>query len=111
MNTLRSPQTQHRYDLHLEKKHECFLCNDNEEVQHNFWRVYNNDFPYDRIFKVSKLLSPRRHIQDIHELTVREWVELGALYKKYQREYDCILINTPRKKSVKHLHFHLLIYR
>lgn len=113
MGTLRSKETQARYDR--ERKDVapggCALCDEREGV-HEFehWRIIENLYPYDRVARVHHMLVSKRHASDT-ELTEEEWAEFRSIKGGYlQTEYEFIIEPTLKMKSIPaHSHIHMII--
>ena|SRR3990167_5877670 len=84
----------------------CPMCKEQVLKSFNFWKIVDNDFPYDVIAGIHHMLVPIRHVTE-DKLTQEELTELRALKKDYINEnYDYIIEPAHRNKSVPH-HFHL----
>ncbi len=83
----------------------CRLCNDPETYQEfKYWRLVPNRFPYDRYFSKSDMLVTKRHV-DESELSQEERGELIELKSQVLiDDYDVILENLPKQKSIPHHH-------
>ena len=77
-----------------------------KEFEH--WVILENEFPYDRVAKVSHLLSTKREIPlDWKFLNKEEKEEFKKIKEEYLKEhYDAIWENLPKGQTVPH-HFHL----
>jgi diadenosine tetraphosphate (Ap4A) HIT family hydrolase len=91
----------------------CRLCNDSETLaEYEYWRVMPNAFPYDRYFTKSDMLVLKRHTDELG-LTDAEYKELLQLKSTVlMHEYDHLLDNLPKQKSIPHhCHFHLISFK
>lgn len=80
----------------------------------NYWRIIENDFPYDIIASVSHILITKRKVSfDWGLLIEDELDELEHIKKTYLSEhYDLIWENLPRGKTVpEHFHLNLLVLK
>lgn len=76
------------------------------------WRIIDNRFPYDVAFQTHHLLLPVRVVANEGDLTFDEVVELADIKRWAQRNYDLLLENLSRGRSIKdHYHLHLLMYK
>ena len=113
MTPFRTPESHKRYhDLIaqglLEKG--CALCAAPALKEFVFWRIINNEFPYDRVAKVHHMIIPKRHIQEL-ELTEEERAEYKEIKKTDINEnYEYIVEAVDRKKTIPaHFHLHLVV--
>ena len=111
--SLRSEETQAKYDKHLSERHlrtGCPLCKESGIVEFKYWNVITNNFPYDATFSVHEMLIPKRHT-DGSDLTLDEINELTELKKGFLNDnYQYIIEALPSSKSVPtHFHLHLVI--
>lgn len=75
------------------------------------WAIIPNDYPYSYAFRTHHMLIPKRVVME-DDLSKEEENELKAILKEIRDDYDCRLINTPRKQTkLNHFHIHLLIYK
>ena len=78
-----------------------------------FWRIIDNRFPYDMIFKTHRLLVPIREVAEYQDLSQDEVTELHRILQ-WMREnstYDLIFENFPKRRSIHgHYHLHLATY-
>ena len=88
----------------------CRLCDDPATIQDfKHWRLVPNAFPYDRYFSKSDMLVSKRHVDELG-LSEVEKVELLKLKSEVlTNQYDIILENLPKQKSIPHhIHYHLV---
>jgi diadenosine tetraphosphate (Ap4A) HIT family hydrolase len=92
------------------KPNYCPFCNrDLIKKEFKYWLIIENRFPYSLIAEGHHLLSTKRHIKCINELTNNEEIELKNILHQIntaQMDYDMISYNTPKRQSIP-LHFHL----
>lgn len=78
--------------------------------QFTYWKIIDNDFPYDRIAKRHHLLIPNRIFKDDWDMTDDERKELWHI-KQTVKGYKAITENFPDRKSITEVyHLHLLEY-
>lgn len=111
-DVLRSSKVQKQYRTRHKKQGgfnpEFFETKPGKEYK--YWRLIENDFPYDRVAKKHSLLSPRRNFINDWEMKDEERQELFEIKKEVSesQEYDSILENIPHNRSLPshyHLHF------
>lgn len=77
-----------------------------------YWRIIENQFPYDTIASVHHILIPKREFQTVDEANEDETVEIADEifdWIKKESHYDMILENLPHQQSQpQRLHYHLL---
>lgn len=74
-----------------------------------YWKIIDNEFPYDAAAKVHHLLVPKRVLAKESECTEEEIEELIELKETVCEEYDTIWQNPFHKKTVPgHFHLHLI---
>lgn len=115
--TLRKEQSEIKYaeELKKKKKDVCIFCE--RELLKNewsFWILIANRYPYDKVCVEHDMLCPKRHIEDIEDLTFAEFQEFAQIKKDLEAsvKYDAIMLNMPHRRSIlPHLHFHLLKFK
>lgn len=115
---LRTPATWAKYQNEPKRcAEDCFLCNpEGLEIVRKFthWYLCENQYPYDAIADVHRMLVPIDHVQHERDL---DWMILQELEEilnaiDHSGEYDCVMRNFTVGQSHKsHLHYHLLRYR
>lgn len=76
------------------------------------WVIIKNDFPYDLLTTTHHLLIPKRTCADFEQMNKKEFAEFIKIRKEIANDYDCIMENFPRNRSVHtHVHFHLLEFK
>ena len=112
---LRTDQTHSDYITSRSKRKrrgetDCVLCSEPSIREFSYWRIVPNDFPYDVIAETHHMLLPKRHIQEIHDMTDEEREELIELQEGIDG-YDSLTKNFPHQQSIPtHFHLHLLTY-
>jgi hypothetical protein len=85
---------------------------DNALVVFNYWKIIENDFPYDGVCDQNVMLVPLRHVAVEKDLTLAEYNELLWIKEYEITEYDTIMLNFPKAQThPSHLHYHLLTFR
>jgi hypothetical protein len=109
---LRTETTQKAYEDKLATLPEgCIMCSKVEQERYGMWSIVQNDYKYDVIAEKHDMLVVHRHIKEVDQLSVQEIVELANIISWYKDEYDSVLLNMERGRSIPgHLHFHLLKY-
>lgn len=90
----------------------CRLCDAISIEEFKYWRIINNDFPYDRVAKKHHMIIPLRHTngEDITEAEQQELRELQ--HTRLNEEYMYMMQSLPSKMSIpSHLHYHLIVSR
>ncbi len=76
-----------------------------------YWRIIANRFPYDEIATSHHMLVPKRKFAEYAEMLPEERAELDSLIAGGLEDYDTLMLNTRRGRTVLNwLHFHLLIF-
>lgn len=76
-----------------------------------YWALIDNAFPYNIAFQTHHMLIPKREVA-VADLTLEEKEELESVLDELSNQYDCQLINFPKKQSIlNHYHIHLLVYK
>ncbi len=113
MVTLRTQESNKIYTDYLQNNRHpdmCELCSSEPVKEFLFWKIIQNDFPYDRIAKVHHMIVPKRHVSET-QLNSEEMAEIGNIKKDYiNNNYQYIIEATQKNKSVpEHFHLHLII--
>ena len=118
MLTFRKKETDDAYDKwRVERKekgdfYSCIFCKLNVIVKDfKYWVISENDFPYDKYFRVSHLLSPIRHVNEYEQLTIAEIKEYYLIREYINGTYNVVLENFGETKTIYHYHLHLLTYK
>lgn len=115
MGTLRTKETQDKYDALRASgglEGACHLCTAPAIKTFKFWKVINNEFPYDVIAKTHHMIVPLRHTAEAG-ITQEEWYEWGSLkHGEIDRDYDSLIEETDNAKSIPdHFHIHLIVIK
>lgn len=114
MKELRTENTLNKYreDVKNGLNTTCFFCEDSRQnmvKDFKYWRIVENNYPYDAVAEISHLLFPKRHIK-IDELNDEEKEEYKTIKSGYISEmhYDYILEAVAKTSIPNHMHLHLL---
>lgn len=115
MATLRSPETQQRYDewkVVNNGNGGCVLCDREPIKAFTYWKMVHNDFPYDRITQKHDILVTLRHVVGC-ELNSEEKSELEKLKETYLGEnYESVLESLQSVMTIpSHFHVHLFVLK
>lgn len=112
---LRTPETFAKYhDNPKREAKECFICKAKAIAQWKYWKIIENNFPYDAVAKVHLMLVPKSHSSDLLDLSWHEKNELEDLKDFFSRndEFDCIIENLARGRTfMPHYHLHLIQWK
>jgi len=107
--------------LRTDKMHERYVTAEKDPdfmrtapsiIDYVFWRVIDNSFPYDTVAKTHHMLVPKRQFAEYGDMKRRERVEYDTIINTYLEDYDVVMLNLPKQRSVKDwFHIHLLILR
>ncbi len=110
-HSLRSEAMTQKYRDHLATgvlDKSCPLCDEMAIKTFTYWKIIQNNFPYDLIADIHHMIVPMRHESE-QGLSREEWDELYTIKYQDLQEYDLIIEATKRKKSVPaHFHLHLV---
>lgn len=110
---LRKIETHLLYEEHKNKKRQlgdsrCGLCLDEPIKQFKYWKIIDNKFPYDEVAEAGHMLVPLNHLEE-KNISKKAWDEYKEIKKYLDQEYDMIIENTTKNKSIpSHFHLHLL---
>ncbi len=113
MSRLRSQKTTHAYKEYQKSNafisDSCPLCSKTSIIEFNYWRIVNNNFPYDLIAEVHHMILPKQHMKE-EGLSLEEYRELINIKDNYLNEnYTHIIEALPKTKSIpEHFHLHLI---
>jgi hypothetical protein len=115
MIDLRTEETHERYEQFKRDgflDHGCNLCKMQPIKEFEFWKIINNDFPWDLVFKTNHMLIPKRHIV-YNELNEEEKKEFDLIKSDYvDKNYGLLIEATNTKKSIpSHFHIHLIVFK
>lgn len=111
--TLRTSKTQRAYDRYRmhPRSRSCYLCRAVTIKAWRYWKLLDNEYPYDRIADTHHIIALKRHARE-DELTpeeIREWREVRGYLHQH---YDMLFENTVKKKSIPgHHHLHAITLR
>ena len=90
----------------------CSLCKEKSIKKFKYWKITENNFPYDRIAKVNHILISKRHTV-YEKLSIPERKELESIKRGYiQRKYQNMMEATQKSMSVpEHFHIHLVVLK
>ncbi len=114
MGTLRSPETEAKYDALKATgalTTTCPLCDERETIEEfKYWRIVENLFPYDAIARVHHMILPKRHASD-DELSSEEKEEFDSIKESYiQQTYEFLIEPMRHRRSIPaHSHLHLIV--
>lgn len=116
--TLRTPETQARYDAFLaqcalQKKDDCLLCIKPAIAEFTHWKVVDNSFPCDRIMHTHHMIIPKRCEGNEELITEEERTELLEIKRTYINDrYEFVTEATPSNKSIpRPFHLHLMVIK
>lgn len=108
---LRSDDTHERYVN--AQKNPNFFEDAETLVDFKYWRVINNEYPYDAIATTHHMLIPKREFQNEWDMNIEEITEMHSI-KRYHVPYvyDVWWLNMPHSQSApQRLHYHLLVLK
>jgi hypothetical protein len=111
MGTLRTPETEAKYDAWKAArtgKEICRLCEMEPIKEFTYWKIISNDYPYDQIAKIHNMVVPLRHVTE-KDLTREERDEFEGFKDQLHVGYTYIMEATHHQKSIPgHYHLHLV---
>ncbi len=115
MKLLRDPELTNKYRARLDeisKEGNCPLCDESALQLFKYWKIVNNEYPYDLIASVHHMVTPLRHVQE-GDLLLEELDELRSLKEGIiNSDYDIIMEPTIKGKSIPgHFHLHLIVLK
>lgn len=90
----------------------CAICDREPILKFKYWKVIENNFPYDRIATVHHMIAPLRHVKfgDVSNEEMEELKEIRS--NEIDKLYGCIIESTSQTQSIPtHFHLHLLVPR
>lgn len=116
--TLRTEETQKRYEevkmsRRMQIQHNvCPLCTAESLQEFQYWRIVENEFPYDRIAAKHHIAVLKRHTTE-SKMTNNEREEFRELKEGYINEnYEFVFESVPRVKTIPaHHHLHLIVVK
>lgn len=88
----------------------CVLCEKVSVKEFTYWKITENQFPYDLIAKTHHMLMPLRHVAEsgFSEEELKEFALIKG--ELMEGEYDWLIESTVRNKSIpSHFHLHLIV--
>lgn len=110
--TFRSAAMQQHYTNALMLGSTLPLDQETSLMEFRHWRIIDNRFPYDMLFRRSHMLMPYRVAANRADLTPEEVDELHDILDGYVNDnYDGYFVSSVWKRSnTSHYHVHLLDY-
>ena len=110
MGTLRTPQTEAKYQQAIREGLTVPLAEIPSLIEWKFWKLVKNQYPHDLVLKEHDLLIPLRVFALPGEMTMNEIRELFEILEELSNQYDSIKFNYPVQQSVRnHFHLHLQV--
>jgi len=112
MRLLRTKEGYERYEAYKKKgglEGGCALCEVDSVKDFEYWRIIENEFPYDRIAESHDMLVPKRHIKEpeFNEDEKKELLEIKS-GEYVSKNYHFIIEATKGIQSIPaHFHLHL----
>ena len=113
---MRTDETEKIYDQHKKEREQqgdrqCPICTAESVREYDYWKLIENEFPYDRVARDHYMLASKRHIATFSELTDAEQQEFRDIHESIN-EFDASLFNFAHRQTVDtHYHIHLFKYR
>ncbi|MFZ6014964.1 MAG: hypothetical protein ACOYUZ_01240 [Patescibacteria group bacterium] len=107
--TLRTEATNQRYQKFLQNKPAdyCFLCKAEPIKEFTYWKIVENEYPYDKVLSAHHMVTLKRHVNE-EGMTAAEIAEFTIIKKLMHMEHDMIFENAHKKKSIPdHHHLHM----
>ena len=109
MGTLRTKKTEKKYK-EFKKTNSftegCVLCRMKPIKSFEYWKIVNNDFPYDKIADPHHMILPKRHTKE-RGITKEEWREFKELKEGYLNNNYTFIFESTHKTMTVPGHFHL----
>lgn len=107
----RTNKTQKKYDLYKATIPVPFQANPVLR-EWQYWKLVDNMFPYDNLFRIHHLLIPKQPVakfRDLSEQEKKEYNDILNFLEPYG--YDSYFINMPHRRTVPtHWHCHLVCW-
>ncbi len=111
-------RTKKTYDEYMKKiaaglfAHGCPLCQRKSIKNFKYWKILNNDYPWDLIAKTNHMLVSKRHVT-YEKLNQAEKKEYDQIKKNYlEKKYTLLIEVATKEKSIPgHFHVHLIIIK
>jgi len=86
----------------------CVLCEREPIEVFMYWKIIQNEFPYDTIAEIHEMIVPLRHVTESY-LTQEEQDEFKIIKESRLQQYNYIMEATMKRKSIPaHFHLHLI---
>lgn len=113
MISLRTPEMIRKYEKHQKTGallKSCAICDGKPIKAFRYWKIINNNFPYDVIARVHHMVVPLRHTKE-RDLKAEEIEELLQIKEEVLcQEYDYLIEASTKNKSIpNHFHIHLIV--
>jgi len=110
--SMRTARGERRYQAAKQNGDTVPLNREKVIIDYLYWKLINNRFPGDMIFKKHHMLIPKREFSSRDDMLPRERRELDKIIRTYaQYNYHLIFENMNSRRSVLHLwHLHLAEY-
>lgn len=106
--SLRTSSGEARYQRAKQESQLIPLADEDSVMEWGLWRIIINRFPYGIALKRHHLLLPIRAVPDRSDLTDEETAELVQILALVAPEYDFVMENFPKRRSIlAHYHLHL----
>jgi len=116
MGVQRTKKTEEKYKKFMAKgflAKGCNLCRKVKSIKEfRYWRIVDNEFPWDRIAKINHMIIPKRHIiyEELNKAEKKEFESIKSAY--IEEKYELIAEVANKKKSIPdHFHIHLIILK
>lgn len=111
-------RTKKTYDRYMKKvangllNHGCRLCQIEPIKDFKYWKILDNEYPWDLVAKINHILIPKRHVI-YSKLNNAEKKEFDKIKLDYiEKKYIMMVEVTDRQKSIpSHFHVHLLVLK
>lgn len=113
MGALRSVEMEEKYKGYRQSSEwnsGCTLCAEPPLKDFQYWKIINNNFPYDKVSRIHHMIIPKRCVTE-KNLTPAETAEFLSLKSSYiNQNYGHIIEAVNKGKSIPgHFHLHLLV--
>lgn len=110
--TLRTDETQARYDQDRAAGKLVPLKDIPSIRDFAYWRLIHNEYPHDKETDLHHMLVPMRVFPEMMDMNMNEWTELVELMTEILNDkYDSFKVNTDKQRTIPdHFHVHCLNY-
>ncbi|MDR3519486.1 MAG: hypothetical protein P4L63_01185 [Candidatus Pacebacteria bacterium] len=111
-------RTKKTYDKYMRMRanglldHGCRLCQIKPIKKFKYWKIINNEYPWDLIAKINHILVSKRHTtyEKLNQAERKEFDFIKASY--LEKNYGHMVETTNKRKSIPdHFHIHLLVLK